>query len=329
MNSPVGTRAAQAGVPHYYSWISWFQDFAHRVGHDTGRSTMTVHRLLRGDGGKRSGDVLHARLLAALTRAGVGPPIAPLGAPPFHGESAAPSTPPPTRPPYVVLDAGCGLGGTVFYLHQRLGGRYVGITLSPAQCDRATLAATERGVQGECQFSVRSYDEDLRDLLPAGVDLVVAIESLAHSPAPLGTLERLARYLRADGRMVIVDDMPNANLPDDDADLQGFRRGWLCPVVARASELQRVASRAGLSMVCEDDLTPLVPRRSARVLAWLIAVNRILRAALGRTPARVLLESMWGGLLLERLYARKAMSYRLLIFGRTDTAPAPPLSTQP
>ena len=87
----------------------------------------------------------------------------------------------------VVLDAGCGLGGTTFFLQACLGGRYRGITLSPDQAARATAEAARRGLSAMCHFAVRSYHDDLADLLPDGADLIVAIESLAHAPDPPAT----------------------------------------------------------------------------------------------------------------------------------------------
>lgn len=78
-------------VARYYAWLSWFQDLARGVSHDTGQRTFTVHRHLVADDGARSGDVLHERLLAAL------------------GATADAATPDLLE----VLDAGCGLGGTM------------------------------------------------------------------------------------------------------------------------------------------------------------------------------------------------------------------------
>ena len=53
-------------VPRYYAWLTWLQDAARHVGHDTGQQTLTVHRRLRAASGEISGDVLHHALLAAL-----------------------------------------------------------------------------------------------------------------------------------------------------------------------------------------------------------------------------------------------------------------------
>ncbi len=45
-----------------------------------------------------------------------------------------------------VLDAGCGLGGSSFWLAQHLGARVVGITLAQSQVDQARRIAGRRGL---------------------------------------------------------------------------------------------------------------------------------------------------------------------------------------
>lgn len=281
-------------VARYYSWLTRFQDVVRHVGHDTGQRTLTVHRLLRAAPGAASGDVLHERLLRVLV----------------EGDEARPDE------SLRVLDAGSGLGGTAFFLHSHLGGRYVGVTLSPRQCERATNEAKRRGLSAACRFTVRSYDDDLRDVLPEGADLIVAIESLAHAPRPAGTVAHLAAFLRPRGRLAIVDDMPAEALRHDDADLAAFRDGWLCPAVAKASTLRAALEAAGLVVAHDEDLTPLIPLRHPHALGRLVRLNRAMYAALRATPARVLLESMHGGLMLERLYRREMMSYRLIVARR-------------
>jgi SAM-dependent methyltransferase len=280
-------------IARYYAWLSRFQDAARGVAHDTGQQTLTVHRHLRADDGTVSGDVLHARVLDAV-RATAG------------GATAPPD----------VLDAGCGLGGTTFYLQARLGGRYTGITLSETQCTRATAEAARRGLADICHFAVRDYDADLTDLLPSGVDLIVAIESLAHAPDPAATIARLATRLRPGGRLLLVDDVPRDTLAWDDPDFAGFRAGWLCPAVATDATLTAAFAAAGLTVCHDEDLTPRVTARAVVVLESLVLAARAASALLALTPARVLMGALLGGLKLERLYRRGVVRYRLVVAAR-------------
>jgi SAM-dependent methyltransferase len=277
-------------LSRYYNWLSWFQRATSWIGQGGGYRSLTVHRLLASsDPAVSSADVVHERILAAL---------------------------PPIRAPRVI-DAGCGLGGTIFYLHRRRGGEYDGLTLSPTQRAQAGREAKRRGVAGACRFHLRSYDDDLRPIVPDGADLVIAIESLAHSVRPEHTIANLAQAVRRGGAMIVVDDVPDDGLAEDDADFASFRRGWRCPAIARHAALLRALSNAGLDVERDEDLTPLVARREPREIERLIAVNRRWRSWVGWLGAAELIDSLHGGLMLERLYRRGLMRYRLVAARRT------------
>jgi SAM-dependent methyltransferase len=277
---------SEPSIATYYDWLSRYESLVRRFGYRGGFDRLTVHRLLTPDRpGVAAADVVHDRLAAAI------------------GELTAPR----------VVDAGCGVGGTTFYLHSRFGGRYDGLTLSHAQRSRAAREAARRGISSECRFHFRNYDDALDDLVPEGADLIVAIESLAHSPNPARTVASLARALRPGGRLAIVDDVPDEALPENDPDLVAFRRGWSCPAMARQSDLQAALRAAELGVRLDEDLTPLVPLRDRGKLERLVRVNRRWHRLLRATRARTLVDALHGGLMLERLYQRGAMRYRFLL----------------
>lgn len=304
--APSGPAGHAAGLGAYYRWLTRFQVALGWLGHDSGQGTFTVHRRLRDGSGSQSGDVLHTRLHAALDRAGVV-----LGA-----ESR-------------TLDAGCGLGGTIFSLHARAGGHFDGLTLSHDQAARARREAARRGCAGACRFHVRDFDGPLDDIVPSPVDLVVAIESLAHAPDPAATLARLAGRLGPDGAVAIVDDVPDQALPDDDTDLAGFRRGWHVPAVLRRTAFDAALASAGLVAVVDDDLTPLVPARPRAARAGLFALARLAGPMMAPTRAAVLHDALMGGLYLERLYARGVIRYRLVVARRRAMVQGPPAAGGP
>ena len=112
-------------LSRYYNWLSWFQRVTSWMGQGGGYQSLTVHRLLASsDPSIGSADVVHGRILAVV------------------GSLQAPR----------VIDAGCGLGGTIFYLHRKLGGEYHGLTVSPTQRAHAEREARRRGVAAACRF---------------------------------------------------------------------------------------------------------------------------------------------------------------------------------
>lgn len=277
-------------LSRYYDWLSAFQHVTSWIGQGGGYQSLTVHRLLAShDPSIDSADVVHERILSVV------------------GSLRSPR----------VIDAGCGLGGTIFYLHRKLGGEYHGLTLSPAQRAHAEREAARRGVAAACQFHLRSYDDDPGSVVAGGADLVVAIESLAHSPDPPRSIANLARALRPGGRLVVVDDMPDDGLALSDHDFAAFRDGWQCPAIARRGVVLEALSGAGLVVAADHDLTPLVGLRDSSKLERLTRSNRRWRAWVGWTGAGELIDSLYGGLMLERLYRRGLMQYRLVAARRT------------
>ena len=279
----------------YYDWLGRFQGVARWLS-GSGDQTLTLHRRLRSERPDvTSHAVVHERLLSAIG---------------------------PIRDPRAI-DAGCGLGGTVFFLPEHLGGRHDGITLSQNQRARAGREARRRRVAGACRFHVRSYDDPLTDLVPDGADLIVAIESLAHARDPVRAIANLAGSLRPGGRLAVVDDVPADALTDDDSDFVAFREGWRCPRIARSAGLASAFGDAGLDVEHDEDLTPLVVPRDPDRRERLVRVNRRLRRLLGATALGELVDSLYAGLMLERLYARGLMRYRMLVACR------PPRGAQP
>ncbi len=287
-------RNARTTLQQYYDGLSLYQVLAGWLGLGVAARRLTVHRLLTpGRHGVDPADVVHERVIETVEA------ISSIDSP--H-----------------VLDAGCGNGGTIFYCQARWGGRYDGLTLSPRQRDHAVAEARRRGLAGVCRFHLRSYDDPIDDLLPGGVDVVVAIESLAHAPDPAATLRRLARAVRSGGCLVVVDDVPGDGLADSDPDFAAFREGWRCPAIARRVLLLESLRAGGLIVERDEDLTPLVVQRDAAALERWLGVSRIVRPILPGSGLQQLAASFHGGLMLERLYRRGVMQYRVLV-GRAGT----------
>jgi SAM-dependent methyltransferase len=207
-----------------------------------------------------------------------------------------------------VLDAGCGLGGTMLDLASRGPALFVGVTLSEQQAAIARRAVTRAGLDDRIEVRVGSYDAP-----PQGpFDGIVAIESLAHAHDPAATIATLAACLAPGGWLAVVDDMPPADARGT-AELETFKAGWRLPVLLSAAELVAALERSGLQLASTQDLTGQVRPRTPARIAQLDALNRMLRRLAPSAGLRAVLDSYRGGLALERLYARGLMSYRLVV----------------
>tara|TARA_R110000868_G_scaffold19481_16_gene83801 strand:+ start:563 stop:1441 length:879 start_codon:yes stop_codon:yes gene_type:complete len=275
------------GIAAYYDNLSRFLDLAHRVGRGGGASQGATHRFLAGTTGEKNlenaaPERLDRLILEAAIAAGL-----------------------PAEPR--VLDAGCGLGGTIFRWRERVGGFYDGLTLSPQQVHRAEAEAVRRGVAECCHFHLRSYHAPVS----GSYNAVIAIESLAHSADPTAAIANLATALVPCGLLLIVDDMPDANA--EGGMLAAFKTHWRCPVLADAASYRAAIVAAGLKPLREEDLTNRLRPRPLYWLKVLIAVFGLARRVAPTRGLRDVFDAMIGGFLLEALYRMGGMHYRLIV----------------
>lgn len=209
-----------------------------------------------------------------------------------------------------VLDAGCGLGGTVFRWYEKAGGTYEGITLSPVQADMATVEARRRGISSSCRFRCRSYDEPLA----GSYDAVVAIESLIHSRDFSRTVGHLSRLLKPGGRLVMVDDV----LADDGDSASGsglnlLKSSWHLTAVPSEKTVRMAFALSSLTLVQETDLTRKIRWVKPRLVLLIVG---FLRAFQHLAPVRWMGEverAYRGGVVLQRMYQEGKTRYKLFV----------------
>jgi SAM-dependent methyltransferase len=279
---PTARAGGDGALALYYDRLARWTEHARSFGYGGGYESLTVHRALADPRahGRPTVTRLHDVLLAVL-------PEAPSGR---------------------VLDAGCGLGGTMLDLAARSAARFTGLTMSERQARVGRSAAVEAGLASRVDIEVRDYDAP-----PEGpFDLALMIESLAHSPDPESTLGAIAARLRPGGRLAIVDDMPQPQARGS-RDLALFQSGWRAPAPLGAGELQSALARRDFAIVAERDLTDELRPRTLANLARLEKLNRMLHRVAPSAGLRALLDSYHGGLALERLYRARLMQYRLIV----------------
>lgn len=165
----------------------------------------------------------------------------------------------------VVLDAGCGVGGSAIYLGRTIGCRVLGITLSPAQVRTATRNAARSKISGLVDFEVRDYVAT--GLPDASFDVVWAIESVCHAERKIDFLREAYRLLRPGGRLIVADGFALRDdlSPDEAALMHSWLDGWRCPSVATVDQFRSDVRTAGFDVVREQDATENVLPSSRRL----------------------------------------------------------------
>ena len=212
-----------------------------------------------------------------------------------------------------VVDLGCGVGASLFYLAERVDLRGEGITISGRQAERAATLVVEAGVTDR----VRCREGDflfVPDDLAGRADLTFSIEAFVHSPDPDRYLHQAARTLRPGGRLVICDDfLTSADPPASPRAarwLAEFRDGWRIGSLVTVDRLRALAAGHGLTLVRDLDLTPWLELRRPRdrFISVLVALARVAR------PGGDYWRSLVGGNALQLALVHGLLSYRFLEF---------------
>ncbi len=216
-----------------------------------------------------------------------------------------------------VVDLGCGVGGSLCYLAERLPIQGVGVTLSPVQARLAAERIRAAGLQARIRCLEGDYADPGLDL-PAA-DLVYAIESFVHGPDPAGFFAQCARVVRPGGLLLICDDVLR---PTGDGSarrtIDRFRRGWRINTLADRDRLRSLAAAAGFAHRSTRDLTPYLELGRPRDRAI-----GLLTALVGRLPVDARLGHLTGGSALQTCLRRGWIGYDLALFRRADLRDLP------
>jgi tocopherol O-methyltransferase len=170
-------------------------------------------------------------------------------------------------PGSVVLDVGCGYGGTSIYLARNHDARVTGITLSRKQAEFADKSARRNGVHDRVEFVLA--DAEHHDFREARYDVIWTMESSEHFLDRRGYFRKVANALRPRGKLLVAA-WTSAH-PDNRPSL--LAEAAICQQFATATEYAQEIEAAGLQMIAAEDLTDRVAptwaicRRRAR-LVW-------------------------------------------------------------
>jgi cyclopropane fatty-acyl-phospholipid synthase-like methyltransferase len=149
----------------------------------------------------------------------------------------------------VVLDAGCGVGGTTLFAAQVCGCRLVGLNLNRMQLGIARQRAAEHGLQpralfagGDCSLALPLADES--------VDAILTIESACHYSDRARFYAECRRILRPGGRLAATDLMAADGLSpaERQRSVRPFEAAWVLYDIESPLSFRRMLEQAGLHL---------------------------------------------------------------------------------
>lgn len=199
-----------------------------------------------------------------------------------------------------ILDAGCGTGHTLFLLNESRSIVGKGISISPKE----VAFASEQNKISNLTFDVFDFDNPLDGVY----DKIIAIESLKHSKSLHKTIGNFSSCLSSGGEIIVADDF----LINNPSGLKRHKKYWKATSFGKLKTLRSYLNKTDDFDIKHYNLSEKVPSRSFISLSLLIVFFSFFRIlTLGSLNRNI--KTYLGGLLLERLYAVKAVEYHVLI----------------
>jgi cyclopropane fatty-acyl-phospholipid synthase-like methyltransferase len=154
-----------------------------------------------------------------------------------------------------VFDAGCGVGGSSFWLAQQRGAEVVGVTPVANQVTQARRFAARRKLTRQVHFEQADYTNTF--FPDASFDVVWALESVCHAQDKAAFYREAARLLRPGGRLVVAEYMRKARACGilGERLLHKWLDGWAIPDLDTPDEHLSSMSASGFTDIQIDDVT--------------------------------------------------------------------------
>ena len=175
---------------------------------------------------------------------------------------------------HLVVDAGCGVGGTAIRLARQTGCRVTGVSVSSKQVAVARRKAADANLGHRIAFNIANCSRSL-PFADNSVDAVVNIESACHYSDRGRFLREVRRILKPGGRLAATDWMTVDNLSKDQDDrfIRPFCEAWALSGLESEGSYTGKLRNAGLRLIefegfdgKEDENFRIIKDRLTRLL---------------------------------------------------------------
>ncbi|MBK9015098.1 MAG: class I SAM-dependent methyltransferase [Saprospiraceae bacterium] len=173
----------------------------------------------------------------------------------------------------LVLDAGCGVGGSSIFLSTNIGCQVTGITLSERQVRTATRFAEKNGIGHLANFERMDYTQTR--FPDHHFDVVWAVESMQTATDKSLFFKEMRRVLKPGGKLLIADVFKEGNWKITETPvMQTMLNGWAMSDVLSIGELTDLTKRHNFTPPNDLDVTTNI-RKSIIKYRWFALAGMI------------------------------------------------------
>lgn len=214
-----------------------------------------------------------------------------------------------------ILDAGCGVGGSVLYAAQHWNCEAWGITLSDNQRSKAVQHSKDRKLLGKALFSVQNYCQTKFE--DESFDGVYGIESICHANDKSLFFKEAYRLLKPGAGLVVADFFRtefSRNHPKNKL-ITKWAESWAIPDFSYRNQFVADAENAGLEPVSDDHITRHIYKSARRLYYYFFPglVCHFLLWCIGMR-SRVQGKNMWSTYYQYKSLKAGLWEYRVLKF---------------
>lgn len=168
----------------------------------------------------------------------------------------------------VVLDAGCGIGGSSLWLAKNIGCHVTGISLSDRQVADANAKALEDHLSTLAIFEKKDFTNTFYP--SESFDVIWAIESVCHAFNKADFTKEAFRLLKKGGRLILADFFKKDGLDEyESKQIKSWAEGWAIDDFETIENFQAFLQESGCENIKLENATKnIIPSALRLYRAW-------------------------------------------------------------
>jgi cyclopropane fatty-acyl-phospholipid synthase-like methyltransferase len=223
----------------------------------------------------------------------------------------------------VILDLGCGVGGSIRYLADRISSRLYGVTISAVQAGIGKKVLKDAGINDRCSvfhgdFLEREFYRNA-GIYNNSVNLAYAVESFNHCSEPEKFFNRMESVITRGGALAVCDDFLKSEMgvlgKRERRLVENYRKGWHIHTLITLKDMDSLAERNGFRRASKLDLSPFLEldRQRDRLIRIILIAARLFPFRI-LSPGSTWLSNLKGGNALQLCLKRRIIGYYFTLY---------------